>query len=164
MILKCYFDKYTFNEKTNDLEIDRTTKIATKISLKTHAGYREDFFVSLIRTLIYLAIDLFVGWIISTQSLVGGIVFSVLTGGGIIALGVMMCLLDYCPESDELSELYKDVPEYIELQKHNANELERMAVWRENHPFEEKVRKAMQSKNSNDIADVIKSILDRETV
>ena len=39
-----------------------------------------------------------------------------------------------------------------------------MQEWRDAHPFEEKVRKALESKNGNDVAEVIKMILEKETM
>ena len=37
-----------------------------------------------------------------------------------------------------------------------------MWEWREKHPFEERVRKALETKNSNDIAKLIQLLLDKD--
>ena len=68
--------------------------------------------------------------------------------------------MDLSLSEEALKEAYKNNPEYIKLQQHNENELLLMKEWRNNHPFEEKVRKALKSKNGNDVAAVIKMVLE----
>lgn len=165
MKYKHRFEKYYFNPELNDLKVDFNYIIETKISLKRDKNYRDHFLATLAQTVIYLIIIFLAGWAISSESIIGAIVFSAILGFITAAVGVSFALFNYyCDDKSVLIDLYKDVEEYQKLQVHNLAELDAMENWRARHPFEEKVRKAMKSKNSNDVADVIKMILERNTV
>ena len=166
MTYRHYFEKYHFNEKTNELEINRDTRLSVKVTLRENKTYREQFISLMIQTVIYLVIVLAVGLVIALgDRAVSGIVFSSIVGSLTVVAGLFWAFNDYTPKDKvELSNLFNDNEEYIKLQEHNHRELERMQEWRNNHPFEEKVRKAMQSKNSNDIAEVIRIILEKDTI
>lgn len=166
MTYRHYFEKYHFNEKTNDLEIDRDNRLSVKVTLRENKTYREQFISTLLQMGIYLIIVLLVGLIIALgDKASSGIIFSSIVGSLTLFVGLFWAFNDYTPKDKvELGNLFSDNEEYIKLQQHNNKELERMQEWRDNHPFEEKVRKAMQSKNSNDIAEVIRIILEKDTI
>lgn len=165
MKYKHKFEKYYFNPELNDLEVDFNYIIETKISLKRDKDYRDYFLATLAQTMLYVVIILLVGWGISSQSVIGAIIIDIILGSITIVIGVCFALFNYyCDDKSILIDLYKDVEEYQKLQAHNLAELDAMENWRARHPFEEMVRKAMKSKNSNDVADVIKMILERDTI
>ena len=71
---------------------------------------------------------------------------------------------DLILSKEEVEEAYRDNTTYQVLKLHNIEQLSIMQEWRDSHPFEEKVRKALESKNGNDVAYVIKMILEKETM
>ena len=102
-----------------------------------------------------------------TEEKIVGIVLSIVFTSIIILFGLANSIFGWSFEFDksELIDWFRwNEESYVELQTHNHKEFEKRDEWRKNHPFEEKVRKALESKNGNDVADVIRMILERDTI
>lgn len=166
-----YFEKYEFNPKTNNMDSEIVT-LSTKVTYKNCKEFRHYFWISLIK---YLIAALLIGGVCLFMGLTStdvekekvGIVLSVVFPSLIILFGLANSIFGWSFEfnKSELIDWFKwNEAAYVELQMHNHKEFEIRDEWRENHPFEEKVRKALESKNGNDVAGVIKMILERETM
>lgn len=164
-----YFTKYKFNEKTNNLD-ESFVGIETQLDYKTCKEYRKYF---------WFMFKIMLGFLIAMWALVvasgvgtnfeGEFIIGVACCIPLSIILIMICLTlgvkgyDLFLPEEECELAFKNNKEYQELQKHNTTELTIMHEWREKHPFEEKVRKALKSKNGNDVAEVIKMILEQET-
>ena len=170
--MKCmyhkYFTKYRFNEQTNNLD-ESVVGIETQLEYKTCKEYRKYFwfmFKIMIGFLIVmwsLVVASGVGTNFEGEFIVGVaccIPLSIVLITVCLTLGIKGYDLVLSKEDCELA--FKNNKEYQELLEHNATELIIMYQWRERHPFEEKVRQALESKNGNDVANVIKMILEKE--
>ena len=166
-----YFEKYTFNPETNNMDSEIVT-LSTKVTYKNCKEYRQYFWVSLIR---YLVTALLVGGLCLFLGLIStnvekekiGIVLSIVFSSIIILFGLANSIFGWSFEftqEEKVDWFNHSENAYTELQIHNHKEFERRDEWRENHPFEEKIRRALECKNGNDIADVIKMLLERETM
>lgn len=166
-----YFEKYEFNPKTNNMDRELVT-LSTKVTYKNCKEFRQYFWVSLIK---YLVVALLTGVFCLLLGLTSndtedekvGIVLSIVFPSIIILFGLANSTFGWSFEFDksELIDWFRlNEESYVELQIHNHKEFEIRDEWRENHPFEEKVRKALESKNGNDIVEVIKVILEKETI
>ena len=96
-----------------------------------------------------------------------GIILGIIFFSSLFILGLLNSIFGWSFEfedSKEKENYFRDYypEEYKELLEHNWKVFEETETWRANHPFEEKVRIAMESKNSNDIAEVIRMILDKD--
>ena len=165
-----YFSRYKFNPDKNELE-ERFERIDTEIEYRECKAYRKYF---------WFMFKIMIGILLVMWSLVVASGFSTNFEGEFI-IGVACCvplsivLITVCLtfgikgydlqlSKEEIEEVYKYNSRYEVLKLHNMEQISIMHEWRKNHPFEEKVRKALESKNGNDIADVIKMILERETM
>lgn len=166
-----YFEKYEFNPKTNNMDSELVT-LSTKVTYKNCKEFREYFWISLIKYLVVALITgglcLFLG-VTSTdvEKEKVGIVLSIVFPALIILFGLANSIFGWSFEftqEEKVAWFRWNEPAYVDLQIHNHEEFECRDEWRENHPFEEKVRKALESKNGNDVAEVIKMILEKETV
>lgn len=166
-----YFEKYTFNPQTNNMDGELVT-LSTNVTYKNCKEFREYFWISLIK---YLIASLIIGGLCLFLGLTStdvekeqtGIVLSIVFPTLIILFGLANSIFGWSFEftqEEKVAWFNRNENTYTELQIHNHKELERRDEWRENHPFEEKVRKALESKNGNDVAEVIKMILDKETM
>jgi hypothetical protein len=166
-----YFEKYEFNPKTNNMDSE-IVALSTKVNYKNCKEFRQYFWIALIKYFIAALITgglcLFLG-LTSTdlEKEKAGIVLSIVFPSSAILFGLANSIFGWSFEFDksELIDWFRwNEPAYVDLQMHNHKEFERRDEWRENHPFEEKVRKALESKNGNDVADVIKMIMEKETM
>ena len=166
-----YFKRYEFNPKTNSMDSELVT-LSTKVTYRNCKEFRQYFWSSLIKYLITaLLIGAFCLFLGLTSNDVEdekvGIVLSIVFPSIVILFGLANSIFGWSFEFDK-SELINwfswNETAYTELQIHNHKEFEIRDEWRENHPFEEKVRRAIESKNGNDVADVIKMILEKETM
>lgn len=166
-----YFKKYKFNPKTNDMDSEIVT-LSTKVTYKNCKEFRHCFWISLIK---YLAAALLIGafclFLGLTSNDIGdekiGIVLSIIFSSIVILFGLANSIFGWSFEftqEEKLDWFSRNENAYIELQMHNYKEFEIRDRWRENHPFEEKIRKALESKNGNDLAEVIKMILEKEII
>ena len=164
-----YFEKYTFNPKTNNI-YSKSIKLETTINYKNCKEFRQYFWISLIKYLVFAlficGLCLFLG-LTSTdiEDEKVGIVLSIVFPSIIILFGLANSIFGWSFEftqEEKVAWFNHNETAYTELQIHNHKEFERRDEWRENHPFEEKVRKALESKNGNDVAEVIKMILDKD--
>lgn len=166
-----YFEKYKFNPETNSI-YSRSIKLETNINYKNCKEFRQYFWISLIK---YLVASLLTGGLCLFLGLTStdvekekvGIVLSIVFPAFIILFGLANSIFGWSFEftqEEKVDWFNHNENAYTELQIHNHREFERRDEWRENHPFEEKVRKALESKNGNDVADVIKMILEKETM
>lgn len=166
-----YFERYEFNPQTNNMDSEFVT-LSTKVTYKNCKEFRQYFWISLIK---YLIAALFTGGLCLFLGLTSndiedekvGIVLSIIFPTLIILFGLANSIFGWSFEFDnsELIDWFRwNEAAYTELQIHNHKEFEIRDELRENHPFEEKVRKALESKNGNDVADVIKMILEKETI
>jgi hypothetical protein len=166
-----YFERYEFNPKTNNMDREIVT-LSTKVTYKNCKEFREYFWISLIKYLIAALITgglcLLLGLTSTdTEKEKVGIVLSIVFPSLIILFGLANSIFGWSFEftqQEKIDWFRWNEAAYTELQIHNHKEFEIRDEWRENHPFEEKVRKALESKNGNDIADVIKMILEKETM
>ena len=166
-----YFEKYEFNPKTNNLDREIVT-LSTKVTYKNCKEFRQYFWIALIKYFIAAVITgglcLFLGLTsANVEKEKVGIVLSIVFPTFIVLFGLANSIFGWSFEftQEEKVDWFKwNENAYTELQIHNHKELERRDEWREEHPFEEKVRKALESKNGNDVADVIKMILEKETM
>ena len=166
-----YFEKYEFNPKTNNMDKE-LIRLETSVNYKNCKEFRQYFWSSLIKYLITAlligAFCLFLGLTsndIEDEKV--GIVLSIVFPSIVILFGLANSIFGWSFEFDksELIDWFSwNENDYVELQLHNHKEFERRDEWRENHPFEEKVRKALESRNGNDIVEVIKVILEKETI
>ena len=173
--MKCvyskHFTKYDFNPDKNELE-KHTQVIQTQLTYKNCKAYRKYFwfmFKMMLGFLLFLwSVVLAAGFSTNFQGAGYVVGFSCCIPFSLVVITVCMtigcCGYDLELEKEEIEQAYKDNVKYIELQKHNADEFSKMYQWRRKHPFEEKVRKALESKNGNDVAEVIKLILEMETI
>ena len=166
-----YFEKYKFNPKTNDMDSEIVT-LSTKVTYKNCKEFRQYFWIALIKYFIAAVITgglcLFLG-LTSTdvEREEAGIVLSIVFPSTTILFGLANSIFGWSFEftkQEKIDWFRLNETAYTELQIHNHKEFEIRDEWRENHPFEEKVRKALESKNGNDVAEVIKIILERETM
>ena len=166
-----YFKKYEFNPKTNNMDRELVT-LSTKVTYKNWKEFRQCFWSYLIKYLVFAlltgAFCLFLGL---TSNDTGdekvGIVLSIVFPSIIILFGLANSIFGWSFEftqEEKMDWFDRNENAYTELQIHNHKEFEIMDEWRKEHPFEESVRKALESKNSNDVADVIKMILERDTI
>ena len=164
-----YFEKYTFNPKTNNMDSE-FVRLETNIIYKNCKEFREYFWSSLIKYFIFALLTcglcLFLG-LTSTDvdKEKVGIALSIVFPSVIILFGLANSIFGWSFEftqEEKVAWFNRNENAYTELQIHNHKEFERRDEWREDHPFEEKVRKALESKNGNDVADVIKMILDKD--
>lgn len=166
-----YFEKYEFNPKTNNMDSGLVT-LSTKVTYNNCKEFREYFWISLIK---YLVAALLIGGLCLFLRLTStdvekekiGIILSIVFPTLIILFGLANSIFGWSFEftqEEKIDWFNRNENAYTELQIHNHKELERRDEWRENHPFEEKVRKALESKNGNDVAEVIKMILEKETI
>ena len=166
-----YFEKYEFNPKTNNMDSEIVT-LSTKVTYKNCKEFRWYFWISLIKYLIAALLTcglcLFLG--LTSADLEKekvGIVLSIVFPSIIILFGLANSIFGWSFEftqEEKIDWFNHNESAYTELQIHNHKEFERRDEWRKNHPFEEKVRKALESKNGNDVAEVIKMILERDTI
>lgn len=165
-----YFTKYKFNPDKNELE-EHFQKIETQLTYNECKAYREYF---------WFMFKIMIGFLIAMWALV--IASGVGTNfEGEFIVGVACCIplsivlitvcltlgikgYDLTLSDEEVEEAYRYNSKWEVLQLHNKEQIAIMEKWREEHPFEEKVRKALESRNSNDVAEVIKMILDKETM
>ena len=162
-----YFTKYQFNPEKNELE-EHFQMIETQLTYSECKAYRQYF---------WFMFKIMLGFLIAMWALVvasgvgtnfeGEFIVGVACCIPLSVVLITVCLTlgikgyDLILSKEECELAFKNNKEYQELQKHNATELEIMYEWRERHPFEEKVRKALESKNGNDVAEVIKMILEK---
>ena len=169
-----YFEKYEFNPKTNSIDSEIVT-LSTKVTYKNCKEFRHYFWISLIKYLIaalFTCGGLCLFLVLSStyanaEEKIVGIILSIIFTSIIILFGLANSTFGWSFEFDksELIDWFRwNEESYVELQMHNHKEFEIRDEWRENHPFEEKIRKALESKNGNDVADVIKMNLDKETM
>lgn len=166
-----YFEKYIFNPQTNNMDSEIVT-LSTKVTYKNCKEFRQYFWSSLVKYLVAALLTcglcLFLGLTSAdVEKEKTGIVLSIVFPSLIILFGLANSIFGWSFEfnKSELIDWFRwNEESYVELQLHNHKEFERRDEWRENHPFEEKVRKALESRNGNDVADVIKMILDKETM
>ena len=163
------FEKFKYDEKTNTLEWN-PEKLTCTIRYKECKEFRDYFWTTLFHTFLFIFLvggfSIFCGWCANdmlTSFIVSGVFSSI-----ILLLGLMWAFLGwdfgFVDPDRQIEFINKNNNQYDELQKLNKIELEKCEKWREEHPFEEKVRKALESKNGNDVADVIKMILEKKTV
>ena len=166
-----YFEKYEFNPKTNNMDSEIVI-LSTKVTYKNCKEFREYFWIALIKYLITALLTgglcLFLG-LTSTnvEKEKVGIALSIVFPSLIILFGLANSIFGWSFEftqQEKVAWFNHNENAYTELQIHNHKEFEYRDEWREHHPFEEKVRKALESKNGNDVAEVIKMILDKETM
>lgn len=166
-----YFEKYEFNPKTNNMDRE-LVHLETSVNYKNCKEFRQYFWISLIK---YLVVALLTGIFCLLLGLTSndagdekvGIVLSIVFSSIIILFGLANSIFGWSFEftqEEKIDWFNRNENAYTELQIHNHKEFERRDEWRENHPFEEKVRKALESKNGNDIVEVIKIILEKETM
>ena len=164
-----YFEMYEFNPKTNIMDSELVT-LSTKVTYKNCKEFREYFCIALIKYLVAALLTcglcLFLG-LTSTdlEKEKVGIVLSIVFPSIITLFGLANSIFGWSFEftqQEKIDWFNRNETAYTELQIHNHKELERRDEWRANHPFEERIRKAMESKNSNDIAEAIKMILDKD--
>ena len=165
-----YFTKYQFNPEKNQLE-EHFQQIETKLDYKTCRAYRQYF---------WFMFKIMIGFLIAMWSLVIGSGFGTNFEGEFI-IGVACCIplsiilvvvcltlgingYDLVLSREEVEEAYRYNSKYEVLQLHNKEQIAIMQEWRNNHPFQEKVRQALESKNGNDVAELIKMILEKETM
>ena len=166
-----YFVKYEFNPKTNNMDRELET-LSTNVTYKNCKEFRYYFWISLIKYLVAALITCGLCLLLGLTSTEAekeqvGIVLSIVFPSIIILFGLANSIFGWSFEFDksELIDWFRwNEESYVELQTHNHKEFEKRDEWRKNHPFEEKVRKALESKNGNDVADVIKMILERDTI
>lgn len=163
-----YVQKFKFNEKLNVLDY-KFEKIIFNIKYKECKEFRNYFWVTLSRTflcmLLICGFCIFAGW--CCEEIDVGAIMAVLFGTASLILGFCSALFgwDFFFESKEEKQKWFEKEEsYRKIKENNSIEIAKCEEWRKNHPFEESVRKALESKNSNDVADVIKMILERDTI
>lgn len=163
-----YFTKYKFNEKTNNLD-ESLVGIETQLDYKTCKEYRHYF---------WFMFKMMVGFLIVMWALVvaGGVGTNF---EGEFVIGVACCIplsvvlitvcltlgvkgYDLTLSDEEVREAYRYNSRWEVLQLHNKEQIAIMEKWREEHPFEEKVRVALETKNSNAVADVIRILISEE--
>lgn len=166
-----YFEKYEFNPKTNNMDSEIVT-LSSKVTYKNCKEFREYFWIALIKYLVLALLTgglcLFLGLTsIDVEKEKVGIVLSIVFPSLIILFGLANSIFGWSFEftqEEKVDWFNHNESAYTELQIHNYKEFEHRDEWRENHPFEEKVRKALESKNGNDVAEVIKMILEKEAM
>lgn len=168
-----YFEKYKFNKDKNELDYDLVL-YTFNIRYKDYKPRREQFWISLlgyfiVATLI-LGFTLLCGFTSDKPNADNiGIIMGAVFFSSLFILGLLNSIFGWSFEfedSKEKENYFRDYyqEEYKELLDHNLKIFKETEMWRADHPFEEKVRIALESKNSNDIAEVIKMILDKETM
>ena len=166
-----YFEKYKFNKDKNELDYD-LVPYTFNIRYKDYKPRREQFWISFIRyfivAILILGFTLLCGFTSDKPNADNvGIIMGIVFFSSLFILGLLNSIFGWSFEfedSKEKENYFRDYypEEYKELLEHNHKVFEERDGWRANHPFEEKVRIAMESKNSNDIAEVIRMILDKD--
>lgn len=166
-----YFEKYKFNKDKNELDYD-LVPYTFNIRYKDYKPRREQFWISLLR--YFIGATLILGFALlcgftsdKPDSDKIGIILGIIFFSSLFILGLLNSIFGWSFEfedNEEKENYFRDYypEEYKELLEHNQKVFEETETWRANHPFEEKVRIAMESKNSNDIAEVIRMILDKD--
>ena len=172
--MKCkyqkYFTKYTFNPTKNDLDCT-SVQLETELTWKDCKEYRAYFWFMLkiglgVSSAIW-ALILGIGFSAGVND--SDFICGLVCGIPLTLLFTFICILmgakgyDLSLSSEEARRVFADTVEYIELESHNTNEEIRMWEWRQHHPLEEKIRKALESKNSVDIANLLIHLLETET-
>ena len=166
-----YFEKYKFNTETNHMDSE-FVRLETNITYKNCKEFRKYFWIALIKyvvaALLVCGLCLFLGL---TSSEIRdekiGIVFGIVFSALIIVFGLANSIFGWSFEFEQsnlVNWFNSHCLDYAILQKENMQEYQEQQRWRDAHPFEEKVRKALESKNGNDVAELIKMILEMETM
>lgn len=164
MKAKRIYKEYTyhrFNPLTNDIEFDRSITVNREMTPAEKKKYSRFHFLGIFYTIVALA------------TIAAGIVITLLANQGVLSRWFCFCVLfillaaiplrfsfEYFEKSDYL--LNKEFPavgfeEYDRVHEDSEEYQQDCAeIWRATHPLEEKIRRAKQSGNCVDIADLVK--------
>lgn len=149
--------KITFDPETNDYKTERVTweRALTKEEQKIY-----NFYYIAVRLCIIMSIIFFIGafapiGICEALNLPIWVTFLLCATSLCLLCTFFSVGIDTETKKEEfIEEARKSGFEQEEekLRTHNAREEEKATIWRREHPLEESIRKALESKNCNDIA------------